>query len=61
LKQIYRIARPNDIDTHFPFKGIDYLFKYINSFKLIIDVVVLAGQIISGNFIGAILILLNYF
>ena len=61
LKQIYRIARPNDIGTHFPLKGIDYLFKYIKSFKLIIDVEVFAGQIISGNFIGALLTLLNYF
>ena len=61
LKQIYRIARPSDIATQFPLKGIDYLFKYIKSFKLIIDIMVLAGQILTLNIIGAIMTIQSYF
>ena len=38
LKQIYRIARPNDIATTFPSMRADYLFKFLKIAKLGVDI-----------------------
>ena len=60
LKQIYRIARPNDIATLFPFKGIDFFFQFYKILKLIIEIVKLVGNIASGNLISVGLSIFNY-
>ena len=51
LKQIYRIARPNDIAVQFPFKGIGILFQMIELGKLIFKFVELMVYIQSGSWI----------
>ena len=61
LKQIYRIARPNDIATQFPFKGIDFLFTYIKTINLFIEIVEIFSKLACGNYIGYYLSLYNFF
>ena len=59
--QIYRIARPKDIGTLFPFfKGIDFLAKYIRIISMGIDFINFSLGIASGNFIGAIVSSINF-
>jgi len=61
LKQIYRIARPKDIATLFPYKGIDFFFKYIKTIKLLVEVVEFLGNFLYGNGLGAAISLYNFF
>ena len=61
LNQIYRIARPKDVAISFPPKGIDFLFKYIKTLKLMFEIAKFLGQIATGNFIGMVMTLYNFF
>ena len=60
LKQIYRIARPNDIGTQFPLKGIDLLFKYFKTLKLFKDLAEFIVTIGTGNYLSAGISFINF-
>ena len=47
LRQIYRIARPNDIATLFPMTGIDVIYK---AFKIFSRLIGLGGEIVLCGF-----------
>ena len=61
LKQIYRIARPNDIATLFPFKEMDYIFKSISIFKGIKGILEFLANIFAGNVISIAITLIKLF
>jgi hypothetical protein len=60
LRQIYRTARSNYIGTLFPFKGIDFLFKYTKTLKLFIDFDEFLVTIGTGNFLSAGISFINF-
>ena len=47
LKQIYRVARPNDIATLFPSMKADYLFKFLKIAKLALDMFLFLKDILN--------------
>ena len=49
LRQIYRIARPRDIATLFPFKEVDLIFQLIKLAKFFIGLSKFILDFISGN------------
>ena len=61
LKQIYRIARPNDIATLFPFKEMDYIFKSISIFKGVKGILEFLSNIFAGNVISIAISLIKLF
>ena len=52
LKQIYRVARPNDIATLFPSMKADYLFKFLKIAKIALDMFLFLKDIVSCNLVG---------
>ena len=52
LKQIYRVARPNDIATLFPSMKADYLFKFLKIAKLALNMFLFLKDIVTGNLLG---------
>ena len=60
LKQIYRIARTNDIATLFPSKNIDSFYKYFKSMKAMVRISEFFANIAFGNFISAALSFLSF-
>ena len=61
MRQIYRIARPKDVATLFPFREMDYIFQIIKCAKFIFDLSSFIASIVTGNIIPIIInLILSY-
>ena len=61
LIQIYRIARPRDIATLFPFKEVDLIFQTLKIAKFFIGLSTFILNFISGNILAAYISMFTFF
>ena len=61
LRQIYRIARPRDIATLFPFTELDLFFQYLKLAKFLINLSLFLLNFMTGNIFGASFAFFNLF
>ena len=60
LKQIYRIARPTDFETIFPFSKMDYFFKAFRIAKIVKEIFDFIVNFYTGNYITVVLTVFSW-